>query len=70
MYCGDVYIDNRASNWLAFDMHGELLGTHTTPQTVVMTGQPAMWAMPGAIGTVPNGHVPVHGCAGGGRGGA
>ena len=54
---------------MAFAMHGELLGTHTTPQTVVTTGQPAMWAMPGSIGIVPGGHVPVHGCAGGGRGG-
>jgi len=49
-------------------MHGELLGTHTTPQTVVITGQPAMFAIPGVMGTVPGGHVPVHGCAGGGRG--
>jgi len=51
-------------------MHGELLGTQTTPQTVVMTGQPAMFAMPGAMGIVPGGHVPVHVVGGvGGKGG-
>ena len=47
------------------------MGTHTTPQTVVTTGQPAMWAMPGSIGIVPGGHVPVHVVGGvGGKGGA
>jgi hypothetical protein len=35
-----------------------------------MTGQPAMFAMPGVMGIVPGGHVPVHVVGGvGGRGG-
>jgi len=51
-------------------MHGELLGTQTTPQTVVTVEQPAMLAMPGVMGIVPDGHVPVHVFGGvGGRGG-
>ena len=60
MYCGDVYIDNWVSNWLAFCRHEPRLGTQTTPHTVVITGQPAMFAMPGVMGIVPGGHVPVH----------